>query len=74
MSVHCVDCKSGRLRNEASRVIELVRHGLINCIRSPFKASFYDPLTPRECATFELADEASRTARIAFFTKQKEKQ
>jgi hypothetical protein len=79
MTARCVDCKHGALRDEDDRkrdetLREMARLGFINCTRSEFKARFLNPFTSRDCKRFEAADEATTAARIAFFTKQKEKQ
>jgi hypothetical protein len=72
MQVRCADCRHGAtgdpnnaLRDETIR--DLSKRGLINCLRSPARASFIAALVPHHCNEFEATTPEVAAERFIYY-------
>ncbi|URI08940.1 hypothetical protein MW290_25565 [Aquincola tertiaricarbonis] len=71
----CVECRFALAREpmaasdaQRARLLKaMARAGAVNCEKSPYRASFFPALVPRECPDFAPAPQTHTEARLRYF-------
>lgn len=72
--MNCANCTKAAMRDAADTkrdrtLRDMAKAGLVNCLPSPFRASFMPALAERDCSRFNQAPTDVAAKRVAWFSK-----